>query len=318
MNKSICLLLLLITIGIGKSIEAQEAAIDDILWTCDWSFDGKFIAVGGNSDSLKIIDSRNFKLYRAFPIKNTITRVAWHPKKNLLAIATQLSEDKCCIIDLNTLSKIELNGISSDGARGISWDKFGELLAVGDNDGRVSIFDIQGNLVNQFKIEGTKSITCIDWHPTKKEIIFVSDQIFQTDLNGKLLQKIKHREADVLILCVAWHKSGDFFVVGDYGDGINNSLLQYWSAEGKLMKSIDASKGEYRNICWNSKGDRLATASDALRIWDPTGKLLFVGKSDAYLWGVSWDSKGKQLATTSMNKEIVLWNYKAKQLKRFN
>lgn len=318
MNNSICFFLLLITVGFVKGIEAQEVAIDDILWTCDWSFDGKFIAVGGNSDSLKIIDSKNFKICRAFPIKNTITRVSWHPKKNLLAIATQLSEDKCFILDLNTLNKIELNGISSDGARGISWDKSGELLAVGDNDGRVNIFDIHGNLVKQFKIEGTKSITCIDWHPTKKEIIFVSDHILQTDLNGKLLQKIKHREADVLILSVAWHKSGNFFVVGDYGDGINNSLLQYWSADGKLMKSIDASKGEYRNICWNSKGDRLASASDALRIWDTNGKLLFEGRSDAYLWGVSWDSKGKLLATTSMKKEIVLWNNKAELLMRFN
>jgi WD40 repeat protein len=269
-------------------------------------------------DSLKIISTKDFKLYRSIPIKNTITRALWHPKKNLLAVATQLSEEKCCIIDLNTFEKTELNGISSDGARGISWDNSGEYLAVGDNDGRVSIYDSQGKLLNQFKIEGTKSITCIDWHPTKKEVIFVSDKIYQCDINGKLIQTIKHREVEVLILSVAWHNSGSFFVVGDYGDGINNSLLQYWSNDGKLLKSIDASKGEYRNICWNSKGDQLATASDALRIWDVHGKLLFEGKSDAYLWGVSWDSKGKQLVTTSMKKEIILWNGKVKLIKRLN
>ena len=235
-----------------------------------------------------------------------------------MAIATQLSEDKCFILDLNTLNKIELNGISSDGARGISWDKSGELLAVGDNDGRVSVFDIQGKLINQFKIEGTKSITCIDWHPTKREIIFVSDHILQTDLNGKLIQKIKHREAEVLILTVAWHKSGNFFVVADYGDGINNSLLQFWSAEGNLIRSIDASTAEYRNVCWSPKGNHLATVSDALRIWDTNGKLLFEGKSDALLWGVAWNSTGKQLVSTSMKKEIVLWNNKAKPLKQLN
>jgi WD40 repeat protein len=215
------------------------------------------------------------------------------------------------------LEKTELNGISSDGARGISWDKSGEYLAVGDNDGRVSIFDNQGKLLNQFKIEGTKSITCIDWHPKKKEIIFVSDKIFQCDINGKLIQTIKHREADVLILSVAWHKSGSFYVVGDYGDGINNSLLQYWSADGKLLKSIDASKGEYRNVSWSPKGNRLATASDALRIWDSEGKLISEGKSDAYLWGISWKPNGKQLVTSSLKKEVLLWNNNAERINSF-
>ena len=318
MNNPFRLILVLCMVFLAKEIKAQDESVAEILWTCDWSADGKFVAVGGNMDSLKIISTKDFKLYRSIPIKNTITRALWHPKKNLLAVATQLSEEKCCIIDLNTFEKTELNGISSDGARGISWDNSGEYLAVGDNDGRVSIYDSQGKLLNQFKIEGTKSITCIDWHPTKKEVIFVSDKIYQCDINGKLIQTIKHREVEVLILSVAWHNSGSFFVVGDYGDGINNSLLQYWSNDGKLLKSIDASKGEYRNICWNSKGDQLATASDALRIWDVHGKLLFEGKSDAYLWGVSWDSKGKQLVTTSMKKEIILWNGKVKLIKRLN
>lgn len=312
------LILLFLFVILGKSINAQETSIAEILWTSDWSADSKFVAVGGNIDSLKIISTKDFKLHLAFPIKNTITKVAWHPTKNLLAVATQLSDDKCCIIDLNTLEKIELNGISGEGARGISWDNSGEHLSVGDNDGRVSIYDFKGKLYKQFKHEGTKSITCIDWHPVKKEIIFVSDQIWQCDIEGNLLQTIKHREADVLILSVAWHKSGSFYVVGDYGDGQNNSLLQYWSAEGKLWKSVDASKGEYRNVCWNSRGDRLATASDALRIWDVNGNLLFEGQTDAFLWSVSWEEKGKRLVTTSMKKEVVLWNNKAQRIKAMN
>jgi WD40 repeat protein len=87
---------------LAKEIKAQDESVAEILWTCDWSADGKFVAFGGNMDSLKIISTKDFKLYRSIPIKNTITRASWHPKKNLLAVATQLSEEKCCIIDLNT------------------------------------------------------------------------------------------------------------------------------------------------------------------------------------------------------------------------
>jgi WD40 repeat protein len=54
-------------------------------------------------------------------------------------------------------------------------------------------------------------------------------------------------------------------------------LLQYWDEDGNLLKSMDGSKGEYRNLSWNRKGNRLATASDALRIWDTKGNLISQG-----------------------------------------
>ncbi|MBK7633039.1 MAG: hypothetical protein IPJ13_01265 [Saprospiraceae bacterium] len=57
----------------------------------------------------------------------------------------------------------------------------------------------------------------------------------------------------MLLLSVAWHKSGDFFVTGDYGDDKDRSLLQYWDEQGKILKSIDISKGEFRNLSWNQK-----------------------------------------------------------------
>jgi WD40 repeat protein len=62
----------------------------------------------------------------------------------------------------------------------------------------------------------------------------------------------------------------------------------------------------------------LATASDALRIWDSEGKLISEGKSDAYLWGISWKPNGKQLVTSSLKKEIDFWNQKAKRIKGVN
>lgn len=128
----------------------------------------------------------------------------------------------------------------------------------------------------------------------------------------------KHRTEDVLLLCVAWHKSGTFFVTGDYGYEDIKSLLQYWDEEGNLLTSNATSIGEYRNLSWDATGDRLASASGALRIWDKQGILIAEGKSDAYLWGVSWEPSGKRIVTTSAVQEITLWNAKAKFLKSIN
>ncbi len=299
-----------------NQIFAQKIITKEILWTADWSPNGKYIAIGGNVDTLKIYSESNLKPYKSLPIKNTITRVRWHPTKNIIAVSTQNSEDKTSIINLDNNEKIELNGISSEGARGIDWNYTGEYLAVADNEGLILIYNIKGELIRKFvnQSNSTKSITAIDWHPKKTILTTVTDKIRLYDMEGNLLKSIKHRPEDVMLLSVAWHNSGDFFVTGDYGDEKYKSLLQYWNEQGEPLKSIDISKGEYRNLAWNPKGTRLASASDALRIWDTKGNLISEGLSKEYLWGVSWNEQGSRIVTSSLEERIILWNKKAKRI----
>ena len=295
---------------------AQKTTTKEILWTTDWSPNGKFIAIGGNIDTLKIYSESNLKPYKSFQIKNTITRIKWHPSKNIIAVTTQNSKDKSSIINLEIEEKIELDGISPDGARGIDWNSTGEYLAVADNEGQILIYNIKGELIRKFlnQTNSTKSITAIDWHPKKNILTTVTDKIRFYDIEGNLLKSIKHRPEEVMLLSIAWHKSGSFFVTGDYGDEKDKSLLQYWNKRGELLKSIDISKGEYRNLVWNPKGNKLATASDALRIWDDKGNLISEGNSKDYLWGVSWNKKGNRIITSSMEQNIILWNTKAERI----
>jgi WD40 repeat protein len=295
---------------------AQNTITKEILWTTDWSPNGKYIAIGGNVDTLKIYSEHTLKLYKSFPIKNTITRIKWHPTKNIIAVTTQNSEDKTTIINLDNSEKIELDGISSYGARGVDWNYTGDYLAVADNEGQVLIYNIKGELIRKFinQTNSTKSITAIDWHPKKNILITVTDKIRFFDIDGNLLKSIKHRPEEVMLLSIAWHKSGNFFVTGDYGDEKDKSLLQYWNKQGELLKSIDISKGEYRNLTWNQKGNRLASASDALRIWDTKGNLISEGNSKDYLWGVSWNKKGNRIITSSIEQRIILWNNKAERI----
>lgn len=316
MTKRIKILAILnfLIIVLSNQTFGQNTSKKEILWTTDWSPNGKYVAIGGNVDTLKIYRETNLKPYKSFPVKKTITRIKWHPSLNIIAVTTQMSEEKSFILNLETNEKIELSGISTDGARGIDWNYMGEYLAVADNDGQILIYDIKGKLLRKFVNENTKSITAIDWHPRKNILVTVGDRIRFFDIEGNLLKSIKHRQEDVLLLSIAWHISGDFFVTGDYGDEKNKSLLQYWNEQGVLIKTIDISKGEYRNLVWNIKGDRLASASDALRIWDKNGNLISIGNSIDYLWGVSWNKKGSRIITSSMEQRIILWNKKAKRI----
>lgn len=295
----------------------QNALTKEILWTTDWSPNGKYIAIGGNIDTLKIYSEGNLQSYKSFPVKNTITRIKWHPTKNIIAVTTQMSEEKSFIFNLEINEKIELNDISPEGARGLDWNYSGEYLGIADNDGQILIYNIKGELLRKFvnQVNSTKGITALDWHPKKNVITTVSDKIRFFDIEGNLLKSIKHRQEEVLLLSIAWHNTGDFFVTGDYGDEKDKSLLQYWNEQGELIKTIDISKGEYRNLAWNPKGDRLASASDALRIWDTSGNLISEGNSKDYLWGVSWNGKGNRIITSSKEQRIILWNKKAKKIK---
>lgn len=310
----ILVILNFLTMILSNQTFGQNKLTKEILWTTDWSPNGKYIAIGGNVDTLKIYTKGNLKIYKSFPVKNTITRIKWHPSMNIIVVTTQMSNEKSFILNLEKNERIELNGISPDGARGIDWNYTGEYLAVADNEGQILIYDIKGKLIRKFVNENTKSITAIDWHPKKNILTTVTDKIRFFDFEGNLQKSIKHRQEDVMLLSIAWHRSGDFFVTGDYGDEKDKSLLQYWSEQGELLKTIDISKGEYRNLAWNPKGDRLASASDALRIWDINGNLVSEGNSKDYLWGVSWNENGNSIITSSMEQRIVLWNKKAKRI----
>ncbi|HRI28530.1 MAG TPA: hypothetical protein PK715_10780, partial [Chitinophagales bacterium] len=181
----------------------------EILWTTDWSPNGKYIAIGGNVDSLKIYNKTSLKIHKSFPVKNTITRIKWHPSINTIAVTTQMSGEKSFIFNLDTNEKTELSDISTDGARGIDWNYTGEYLAIADNDGQILIYDIKGKLIRKFVNENTKSIIAIDWHPKKNILTTVTDKIRFFDLDGNLLKSIKHRQEEVLLLSIAWHKTGD-------------------------------------------------------------------------------------------------------------
>lgn len=287
-----------------------------LLWTTAWSKDNRLIAVGGDDRLLRIYDSKLLKPIMSFPLRSMIRQVNWHPKRNILAIAT--SGDDVSILDIATKKMVKLNGITS-GARGIGWNFNGELLATADNDGLIKIWNADGKLLRTIKKESDEnSYFSLDWHPHKNLIATSGDDLRIVDTSGVTLKIIKHRKENTGILAVRWHPSGDFLAVGDYGQDKENipSIVQFWKPDGTLIKVLHGSKAEYRNIQWNKDGTFLATSSDALRIWNKNGDLLFTGKSEDLLWGIDWNNASSQIITTSINGYIKLWTAKATLIKR--
>ncbi len=311
-------LTIILIISLAANLLGQDQDLTKILWTANWSSDGKYIAVGGVDKKIRIFSGESYNLVKVFENSTEIHRMSWHPYSNLLAIAAVGDGSK--LIDIEKDSIISFKGDKGFGSRAIAWNYTGDLPANADYEGEITIWTKYGQLIRTIKKENTISNVAIDWHPHKNEFIVLSEAVRIYDAEGNLLNKFVHRKEQVLMLCVKWHKTGDYFVLGDYGDHDYNytPLLQYWKANGTLTKELRASKAEYRNMSWTKDGKKLATASDALRIWDTDGNLISEVSSEEKLWGVDWSPDGSLIITSSHGGSIKLWDNKGNVIKKLD
>ena len=232
----------------------KEDIVRDILWTAAQSPDGKYIAVGGHYADLKIFDGKTFDLLKTYPVDSVIlSRLKWHPDSKLLVVVTQYHEVIARILNIETDEWIPLEDLEQS-SRGVDWNRTGDLLAVSEFEGEVSVFTPEGKRVSRF-IADPMSVTDLDWHPDKDIMVTVGSRIGMYTAQGDSIMAFKARDKKTLLLCTEWHPSGEFFVTGDCGEfdaeGVENVMLQFWDAAGQSIKDITSGTKEYRNIRWN-------------------------------------------------------------------
>jgi WD40 repeat protein len=73
---------------------------------------------------------------------------------------------------------------------------------------------------------------------------------------------------------------------------------------------------EIRNLRWSNDGKHLATAADALRIWNTNGDLLHTGATENNLWGVAWSRDDRFIITgTFTDGKVKLWDNQARLIR---
>jgi WD40 repeat protein len=283
-----------------------------IIWTVDYNAIKNIFAVGGDDSLLRIYQAVDMKLLSTLKLSAEIKCLDWSNDGRLLAVG--LDDKPVVLFNLATQKFIELTGTT--GSRTLAWNHDGKLLAVGDYDGTLQIWSKAGKLIKTITKENGTTILSVDWHPKKDIVLAAGDKIRLFKIDGTLLFNVKHRTEETIILSVKWHPDGSFFAVGDYGEKENSipSILQFWTDDGKLIKTMHGSEAEYRNIRWDKRGKYLATASDQLRIWSVDGLLLHSGASLKPLWGLDWNGNGKRLVTSSSGGEISYWNSAANRI----
>lgn len=310
------ILVLLILFSCKQKETTQETERENWwLWTANWKPNGEQIAMGGTQDTLRLFSSADNKLLKNYPFEGIITKSKWHPIKNKLAISMQGDKAKSLIFFPDSGKSIELDSLDVFGARAIGWNKTGELLAVGDYSGFLTIYNENGEILKRVD-SGQKSLIGLDWHPEKDLLVAVGDVISIYDYENDAHSSINPRKEEVLMLCVAWHPDGELFVTGDYGDFEKDypPLLQFWSANGEKISEVRKSKSEYRNIKWSSDGKYLATASNFIGLWTKEGKLEKEKIVENLIWGIDWNTENDKIVTTHEKGKIIIWDSNLNQI----
>lgn len=276
------------------------------VWTAEWKPDGSILALSGDDSTLWIYAGKDLRLSKTVSVGAMVLGLAWHPQKPLLAIATRKGIQ---FWDVQSGKMTPLPGIKT-GGRGIGWNHDGSLLALADGNGVVQITDANGKLIRSIPKGDRNGYLTMHWHPSRNLILTGGDEIHVWDTAGNALQSFRHRKEQTGILSVRWHPSGQFFAVGDYGheqEGMP-TVLQFWKADGSLIKTITGHHAEIRNLRWNHDGSQLATAADGLRLWDKEGKLLRTMPSKNHLWGLAWSPDGKRIAAMPFEGgDLLVW-----------
>jgi WD40 repeat protein len=278
----------------------------DGVWTAEWKPDGSILTLSGDDSTLWIYDGKDLRLSKTVSVGVMVLGLAWHPQKPLLAIATRNGVQ---FWNPDTGILTEATGFSS-GGRGIGWNYDGSLLALADGNGVVQIADADGKVIRSIPKEDRNSYLTMHWHPFKNLILTGGDDLRIWDTAGHALNIFRHRKEFTGILSVRWHPSGNFFAVGDYGhekEGMP-TVLQFWKADGTLIKSMAGHHAEIRNLRWSHDGSQLASAADGLRVWDKEGKLLRTMPAKHHLWALAWSPDSKRIASMPFEGgDLLVW-----------
>ena len=285
--------------------------------------DGKQLASAGGElnrpGDIKIWHVRSGKLLRTLTgHANTITALAYHPEKNLLASA---SYDKTIKLwNLDTGDEIDTLRGHADNVYDIAFSATGDRLASASHDLTVRLWDYERHVRDP---EGSVRIlkghdapvTTLAFHPDGKLLASGSrDHLIKLwNLNTYLVEKtLSGHQGEVKAL--AYAADGKFLVSGG---GLRNKSGQVivWNTEtGKVHANHDGLSDSVLHVAISKDGKVAAGGADGiLRIWNPkrSSEALSFRADPQSVSNVAFSPDGLTLASAGLSGRVSLWNSSA-------
>jgi WD40 repeat protein len=189
-----------------------------------------------------------------------------------------------------------------------------KLLATGMRNNTIRLWDLQGNLIKEFKgHEG--GVNSVAFSPNGQFIASGADDntIRLWDLQGNLIKEFKGHQQSVK--SVIFSPNGQFIA-----SGANDNTVRLWDLKGNLIEEFKGHQKGVNSVAFSPNGQFIASGGDdnTVRLWDLQGNLIEKMKGhEQSVKGVAFSLDGLSIFSSSDDETVRVWDLQSSFIREF-
>jgi WD40 repeat protein len=187
----------------------------------------------------------------------------------------------------------------------VSFSPNGQYLASASEDETVRLWDLEGNLLREFKGH-TGEVHSVSFSSDGQYLASASEDKTAClwDLKGNLLRKFRgHQDA---VNSVSFSPTGQYIATAS-----SDSTVCLWELQGNLLREIRGHQDAVNSVSFSPDGQYIATASSdsTVCLWELQGNLLReIREHQDGVWNICFSPDGQYIATASKDHTICVWD----------
>ncbi|KAJ3304261.1 hypothetical protein HDV03_002998 [Kappamyces sp. JEL0829] len=226
-----------------------------------------------------------------FEHREPVFSVAFSPANPLVAVSGG-GDDKSYLWSLETGDKIADLGVHSDSCSAVSFSSDGRYIASGGLDGKLHLFDFDGQSVSPVgTLEGPSEISWIQWHPRGNVVLAAGEDgtLWMWQVPSLTCMNVFTGHADS-VTCGQWTPDGKHIVSGS-ADG---SIIVWDPKTGAALQKWSQNDGRFHQAAVTALS--VNKDNSVLVSGDQTGQTLLLQLSSSKILG-SLQSHGDSVET---------------------